>query len=59
MPTFKWVFENQPIASGILTQPRRYKRAESNLLEDKKGPQQGEPLLFQVAERIVDILVNK
>ena len=36
-------FENQPIASGILTQPKRYKRAESKLLADKKGPQQKDP----------------
>ena len=38
MPTLNWVFENQPIASGKLTQPSRYKRVESNLLADKKGP---------------------
>ena len=31
------VFENQPIASGILTQPSRYNRAKSNLLADEKG----------------------
>ena len=43
VPTFNWVFENQPKASGILTQPSRYKRAESNLLADEKGPQQGDP----------------
>ena len=35
-----YAFENQPIALGILTQPTRYKRAESNSLADKKGPQQ-------------------
>ena len=29
--------ENQPIASKILTQTSRYKRAESNLLADEKG----------------------
>ena len=39
MPTFKWVFEYQSTASGILTQPSRYKRTESNLLADEKGPQ--------------------
>ena len=33
----------QRIAPGILTQPRRYKRAESNLLADEKGSQQGDP----------------
>ena len=43
MPTFNWVFENRPIASLVLTQPSRYKRAESNLLADEKGPQQGNP----------------
>ena len=36
MPTFKWVFEYQPIESEILTQPCRYKRAENNLLADEK-----------------------
>ena len=40
MPTFNRVFENQPRASRILRQPRRLKRAESNLLADEKGPQQ-------------------
>ena len=35
--TFNWVLENQPIASGILKQPSRYKRTKSNLLADKKG----------------------
>ena len=30
-PAFNWVFENQLIASGILTQPSRYNR-------DGKGP---------------------
>ncbi len=30
--TFNWVFKYQPIASEILTQPSRFKRAESNLL---------------------------
>ncbi len=43
MPTFNWVFENQPKESGILTQPSRYKRAEINLLSDGKGSQQGDP----------------
>ena len=36
VPTFKCVFQNQQIASGILTQPSRYIKAESNLLADKK-----------------------
>ena len=35
--------QNQPLASGILTQPSRYKLAESYLLADGKGPQQGYP----------------
>ena len=39
MPPFNWVFENLPIASGILTQPSSYKVEESNLLADEKGPQ--------------------
>ncbi len=39
---FHWVLEKQPIASGILTHPSRYKRAENNLLADIKGPQQGD-----------------
>ena len=37
--TSNWVFQYQPIASEILTQPSRYKTAESNLLADEKGPQ--------------------
>ena len=43
MPTFNWVPENQPLASGIYTQPSRYKIAENNLLKDEKGPQQWDP----------------
>ena len=39
--TFNWVFEDQPMASGILTQLSRYKRAESNLLADEKSPDRG------------------
>ena len=38
VPTLNWVYENQPIASGILKQPSRYKRTESNLLADEKVP---------------------
>ena len=37
--TFNLVFEYEPIAPEILTQPSRYKRAESNLLADEKCPQ--------------------
>ena len=36
MSTFNWIFENQPIASVILTQQSRYNLAESNLLADEK-----------------------
>ena len=39
--TFNWVFENQPIGSGISRQQCHYKRAESNLQADEKDPQQG------------------
>ena len=39
MPTFN---SNQPKTSGKLTQ-LSYKRAESNLLADEKGPRQGDP----------------
>ena len=39
MSTFNWVFEYQPIASQILTQPSRYKRAESNLFSYEKDLQ--------------------
>ena len=38
---FNWAFENQPIASGILIQPSRYKRVESNLLADKRVSNRG------------------
>ena len=38
VPTFIWVFKNQPIVTGVLTQPSRCKRAENNLLADEKGP---------------------
>ena len=43
MPTFNWDFENQQIKSGILTQLSCSKSAESNFLEDERGPQQGDP----------------
>ena len=43
MPTFYCVFENQPIASEISTQPSRYKRAENNFLADEKGSHVGDP----------------
>ena len=48
MPTFNWVFENQSKKSGILTQLSCYKIADSNLLVDQKGPQQGDPSSFLV-----------
>ena len=39
MPTFNLVFEYQPIATKIATQPsRRNKSSENNLLGDEKGP---------------------
>ena len=39
VPTFNQVFGYQPVVSVILSQPSRYKIAESNLLADEKGPQ--------------------
>ena len=42
MPTFTWVFENQQIASEVVTQPTCYKRAESIIQADEKCPQQGD-----------------
>ena len=48
MPTFDCVYENQPIAFRILTQPSGYNRAESNLLADEKGSQQGDPCSYVV-----------
>ena len=38
VPTLYWVYKYQTIASDILTQPSRYKKAESNLPADEKGP---------------------
>ena len=35
---FNWVFEYQPIASEILHQQSRYKKAERKLLADEKEP---------------------
>ena len=40
VPTFNWAFANRQLASEILTQPCRYKRAESNLIADEKGHHQ-------------------
>ena len=39
--TFKCVFKDQQMASGMLSQPSRYKNAESNLLADEKVPNRG------------------
>ena len=39
-PVPTWFFEYQKIASQILAQLSRYKRAESNLLAGEKGPQE-------------------
>ena len=36
--TFNWVFEYQPIASDMITQPSCFKMADRNLLADEKGP---------------------
>ena len=36
MPTFNWVFENQPIALGILTQLSRYKKRRKQLASRRK-----------------------
>ena len=46
IPTYNWVFENQQIASGMLTQLSCYKRVENNLLADEKSPQQGDPGIY-------------
>ena len=48
----------QPIASGISTQSSRYKYkgAESNLLADEKGPQQGDPSGCLVMSIFIDLL---
>ena len=43
MAIFNWVFQIQPIALGIIPQPSRYKKVESNLLADEKVLQQGDP----------------
>ena len=40
---FQFGLKNPPIASGISAQPSCYKRTESNLLADEKGPQKGDP----------------
>ena len=48
MPTFNWIFENQPIALELLAQPIQYKGAESKLLADEKGPKQGDPFSYLV-----------
>ena len=37
VPTFNQVLENQPIASGILPPPSRYKRSKAYLLADEKN----------------------
>ena len=48
VPSFNWVFEYQPIASEISTQPSRYNRAESNLLADEKDPHHLEKVVVWV-----------
>ena len=42
-PNLYWVFKNQQIVSGILTQQNRFIRAESNMLSDEKDTQHGDP----------------
>ena len=39
VPTLHWVYENQPIESGILIQLSRYKRTEGK--QTKKVPNRG------------------
>ena len=41
--TFNWVRENQPIETGIFTQPSGYKRVDRNLVADERGPLQEYP----------------
>ena len=48
VPTFTLVFEYQTIASEIFTQPSHYKKAENNLLADKKGPQHWIQLVIRI-----------
>ena len=55
MPTLNWVFENQPIALGILTQPSRYKREESNLLADEKRSPPLEPCCLGYAFKLINL----
>ena len=61
-PVPTWVFENQPIESGIITQLSRYNRAETNLLADEKGPQQGDPgscLFINLYYRFIQITIDR
>ena len=37
--SFIWVFQYQPLASSLLTQPSRYENVENNLQADEKGLQ--------------------
>ena len=53
-PTFNWILENQQTASGILTQPSSFNRAESNFLADEKGPQQGDPGYTSIFIRLLE-----
>ena len=57
MLTYNWVFENQRIALGILKKPSRYKRAESNLLADEKGPYQRDPGSIHRNYEFIDLLI--
>ena len=49
VPTFNQIFELQAIESQIiLTQPSRFKRAESNFLADEKDPQDRDQVVVWV-----------
>ena len=47
------------VASGLLTQPSRFKRAESNFQADEKGPQQGDPVsCLCYTSKCIDLLLR-
>ena len=56
-PTFNWILENQQTASGILTQPSIFNRAESNFLADQKGTQQGDPGYTSIGICLKDLFI--
>ena len=57
--TFNWVFENQPMASEILTQLSRYKRAEINFIADEKSPYHGDPGSYLVMHLYCKFIIYK